>query len=261
MSETEESKCENWTSDEGLMSSDDELDPPLPELENRQRSGSRRNFIQPSESFAVLEDIGFVKPVKELSKKNVNVFARFRPDNTTEMQEGENCIMMDPDQVTVTVTDSANMNHTFEFLRIFPNNTIQEDIYLTCAAPLIEKVIDGYNAAILAYGQTGSGKTYTLFGPGYDNVTTIGKNVDPNLRGVCPRMVDGLFRSIYMSYDPGVYYQVGFSYIEIYNEKIRDCLTPSKDNLTVYNDTKKGLWVTDATKVPVKNTKELLKLL
>jgi len=71
---------------------------------------------------------------------------------------------------------------------------------------LIEKVIDGYNAAILAYGQTGSGKTYTLFGPGYDNVTTIGKNVDPNLRGVCPRMVDGLFRSIYMSYDPGVYY-------------------------------------------------------
>ena len=85
MSETEESKCENWTSDEGLMSSDDELDPPLPELENRQRSGSRRNFIQPSESFAVLEDIGFVKPVKELSNKNVNVFARFRPDNTTEM--------------------------------------------------------------------------------------------------------------------------------------------------------------------------------
>ena len=253
-----------WDSDEGLMSSEDEaalVDPPLPELGSRTSSGPRRNYLEPSESFAMLEDIGFVKPVQELSSKSVNVFARFRPDNQTEVQEGENCIMMDPDQVTVTITDSASMNHSFQFLRIFPNNTIQEDIYNTCAQPLIHKVIDGYNTAILAYGQTGSGKTFSLFGPGYDNVTTIGKNVDPELRGVCPRLVDGLFRAIYQSYDPGVYYQVAFSYIEIYNEKIRDCLTPSKDNLTVYNDTKKGLWVTDATKVPVKNTHEILKLM
>ena len=96
----EENKVEEvWDSDEGLMSSEGEMDledPPLPELESRTSSGPRRNFIQPSESFADL-DIGMVKPVHELSQKNVNVFARFRPDNATEMKEGDNCIMMDPD--------------------------------------------------------------------------------------------------------------------------------------------------------------------
>lgn len=38
-------------------------------------------------------------------------------------------------------------------------------------APVVRKVLDGYNCSVLAYGQTGSGKTFTMegglsFGPG-----------------------------------------------------------------------------------------------
>jgi hypothetical protein len=54
-----------------------------------------------------LGDIGFVKPITELSKTTVNVFARFRPDNETEIREGENCVNLDPDQVTITITSDA----------------------------------------------------------------------------------------------------------------------------------------------------------
>ena len=56
-------------------------------------------------------------------------------------------------------------------------------------------------------------------------------------------------------------YDVRFSYLEIYNEKIQDCLSTAKDNLKVYKNEGNGLWVTDATKVPVKNSKEVHKLM
>jgi hypothetical protein len=54
---------------------------------------------------------------------------------------------------------------------------------------LSEKVLEGYNAAVLAYGQTGSGKTYTLLGPGYDNSANIGRQRDASVRGIAPRMI------------------------------------------------------------------------
>ena len=126
---------------------------------------------------------------------------------------------------------------------------------------LADKVLDGYNAAILAYGQTGSGKTYTLLGPGYDNINNIGRVNDPQLHGIAPRMLQTIFNKVYTNYDADVTYDIRFSYLEIYNEKIQDCLSTAKDNLKVYKKETDKLWVTDATKVPVKNVKEVLKLM
>ena len=126
---------------------------------------------------------------------------------------------------------------------------------------LADKVMDGYNAAILAYGQTGAGKTFTLLGPGYDNANHIGRVKDPNVRGIAPRMLQTIFNKVYTTYDEGVTYDIRFSYLEIYNEKIQDCLSTAKDNLKVYKNENNGLWITDATKVPVKNTGEVLKLM
>jgi len=55
----------------------------------------------------------------------------------------------------------------------------QEELFNTACIPLTEKVLEGYNTAVVAYGQTGSGKTYSLLGPGYDNLTNIMKKKDP----------------------------------------------------------------------------------
>lgn len=35
---------------------------------------------------------------------------------------------------------------------------------IVAGAPIVESVLEGYNACIFAYGQTGSGKTYTMLG-------------------------------------------------------------------------------------------------
>lgn len=73
----------------------------------------------------------------------------------------------------------------------------QEDVYAKCEAEsMVEKILDGYNAAILAYGQTSSGKTYTMEGydyvPGEDGIPTPDLKRGGNL-GMSPRCIKQLF--------------------------------------------------------------------
>lgn len=41
----------------------------------------------------------------------------------------------------------------------------QAEVYDAIAAPLVDRLLEGYSCALMAYGQTGSGKTHTIFGP------------------------------------------------------------------------------------------------
>lgn len=218
---------------------------------------TRRSFIDND------PDIGLTfrrqKSDVELSKKGINVFVRFRPDNQDELMRGEGCVMYDPDQKTVNVEHSAT-NHSYRFKRVMTPDCTQEQTFITTTLPLAEAILDGYNAAVLAYGQTGSGKTHTIFGPGYDRPEHVDR-ADPEMRGVVPRLLQALFHEMNSNLDSQVYYALSASYIQIYLEKIYDLLIPSKEALKLYQDTLKGLWLTDATKVPVKNIKEVLNLL
>jgi len=81
--------------------------------------------------------------------------------------------------------------------------------------------MEGFNGTVLAYGQTGSGKTYTMLGPSFDSEED---------RGVIPRMVNQVF-DIIGDAPEEIEFQVKVSMIEIYREKIRDLLDPSKTNL------------------------------
>ena len=45
-------------------------------------------------------------------------------------------------------------------------------------------------------------------------------------RGIIPRLCDSLFERIASNADPDVFFKVQVSYMEIYNEKVRDLLDP-----------------------------------
>ena len=84
--------------------------------------------------------------------------------------------------------------------------------------PQVESVMEGYNGTIFAYGQTGSGKTHTMAGP---------RNAPPEMQGLLPRAFEHIFSNIAIA-DPSVTrFLVRASFLEIYNEEIRDLL--SKD--------------------------------
>ena len=97
----------------------------------------------------------------------------------------------------------------FYFNRVFEPETNTYQIYQEMASEIVESVMTGTNGTIFAYGSTGSGKTYTMMG-------------EPEHPGITPLAVDHIFK--YIEDHPEREFVVGFSYFEIYNEKVRDLL-------------------------------------
>lgn len=55
-------------------------------------------------------------------------------------------------------------DRVFSFDHAFGPTSSQDDVYASCVRPLVESLVDGFNATVFCYGQTGSGKTFTLGG-------------------------------------------------------------------------------------------------
>jgi kinesin family member 5 len=116
-------------------------------------------------------------------------------------------------------------------------NSTQKQVYDVAAKPIIDSVLEGFNGTIFAYGQTSSGKTHTMTGASIENV---------DLQGIIPRMVRTVFNRIDTASD-AVEFSVKVSMIEIYMEKIRDLLEPSKDNLKIHEEKGKGIYIGELT--------------
>lgn len=66
---------------------------------------------------------------------------------------------------------------------VFDAVATQNEVYSIVAQPLVENLIKGKNGLLFTYGVTGGGKTYTMTG-------------DPDGRGIMPRCLDVLFKTI-----------------------------------------------------------------
>ncbi|XP_057289009.1 kinesin-like protein KIF17 [Pezoporus wallicus] len=107
-----------------------------------------------------------------------------------------------------------------------------EQIYNEIAYPLVEGVTEGYNGTIFAYGQTGSGKSFTMQGV-----------VEPSAqKGIIPRAFEHIFESVQCA--ENTKFLVRVSYLEIYNEDIRDLLgADTKQKLELKEHPEKGVYV------------------
>ena len=163
---------------------------------------------------------------------NVNVICRFRPINDLERTSGneQTCDFTSPTSLTFHSSREKNV-YRFNFDRIFPPSSTQQDIYDFGVKGIIDSVLDGYNGTVLAYGQTSSGKTYTM----------QGEMEEQSRQGIIPRMITHVFKHIYKN--EGTDFMIKVSMIEIYQEKIRDLLDVSRVNLNIREDTIKGIYV------------------
>ncbi|KAF9978611.1 hypothetical protein BGZ73_001527 [Actinomortierella ambigua] len=101
-------------------------------------------------------------------------------------------------------------------------------IYETAVKDLVRSAMEGYNGTVFAYGQTSSGKTYTM----------TGTEKQP---GVTPRAVEEIFKYIRENSEREFLLRVSF--LEIYNESIRDLLSPEAIDLRIHEDRKRGIYV------------------
>lgn len=108
---------------------------------------------------------------------------------------------------------------------------LQEDVYDCTAQDVVSDIFKGYNGTVFAYGQTSSGKTHTMEGPSAD--AQHSSDLDNlNLRGVIPRAVNSVFKTIEAT-DDSIEFILRVSMMEIYMERIRDLLDPTRENLQV----------------------------
>ncbi|EDW69290.1 kinesin-like protein KIF3A [Drosophila virilis] len=184
--------------------------------------------------------------------ENVRVVVRSRPMDTNEESIGAlSAIQVDKINRAITVIKpNATANEppkTYYFDNVFDGGSNQLDLYVDTARPIVDKVLEGYNGTILAYGQTGTGKTYTMSG-----------NPDsPQTKGIIPNAFAHIFGHIAKAQE-NQKFLVRVSYMEIYNEEVRDLL--GKDvskSLEVKERPDIGVFVKDLSGYVVHNADDL----
>lgn len=137
----------------------------------------------------------------------------------------------------------------FTFDKVFGEKSSTKDVYDNAARNIVDSVMTGLNGTIFAYGQTSSGKTYTMQGAG-----NIDASPDDGTGGILHMAAQDIFQHIAAATDR--VFLVRVSFIEIYNEEVRDLLTSAgggggsagnggRDNnvLAVREDPRRGVFV------------------
>ena len=187
-------------------------------------------------------------------KSSITVAIRVRPLNQNELELSplEGVKVINNNSLIVTSDTSINSKKTnqikeqqFFFDYVFDKNSSQQTIYEYTTKNLLSGVIEGFNATVFAYGATGSGKTYTMLGTS-------------NEKGIMSRSIADLFKLLnnYKNKE----YKMEVSYIEIYNEIIRDLLAEG-NVIDIHEDPGKGVILQGVNEIEVENTENFYDLL
>ncbi|XP_033846857.1 kinesin-like protein KIF18A [Periophthalmus magnuspinnatus] len=197
---------------------------------------------------------------------HVKVVVRVRPENENEKRENfrnvvqvvdNHMLIFDPKQPDVScfgsqrvrnrdVNKRPNKDLKFVFDHVFGENSTQVDIFENTTKAIIDGVMNGFNCTVFAYGATGAGKTHTMLG-------------SQNNPGVMYRTMKELFKRMDEAKEEKEF-AVAFSYLEVYNEQIRDLLS-NAGPLAVREDGQKGVVVQNLTLHQPKSAEHILEAL
>lgn len=144
-------------------------------------------------------------------------------------------------------TGKRTKDQTFGFDRVFDDNTTQGDVYEATTKNLLDSVLDGYNATVFAYGATGCGKTHTITGTAQQP-------------GIIFMTMQELFEKV-DELQGEKESEITLSYLEIYNETIRDLLNPSsnpKQGLMLREDASQAVSVAGLSSHKPQNVQEVM---
>ncbi|XP_031168912.1 kinesin-like protein KIF16B isoform X6 [Sander lucioperca] len=200
---------------------------------------------------------------------SVRVAVRVRPMNRREKDLTAKCIikmegtktsiinLKTPEGIAGDLTRERTKTFTYDFSydsTDCKSSTFvsQEKVFKDLGVDVLKAAFEGYNACVFAYGQTGSGKSYTMMG-------------NPGDAGLIPRFCESLFSRISAAsrWDEASF-RTEVSYLEIYNERVRDLLRRKSTqtyNLRVREHPKDGPYVEDLSKHLVQNYSDVEELM
>ncbi|KAK5579891.1 hypothetical protein RB653_009579 [Dictyostelium firmibasis] len=199
---------------------------------------------------------------------NVQVAVRVRPFNSREKERNAELIVQMNGKSTVltrpsalranplaapTADDEKSFSFDYSYWSYDANDShfaSQSTVYNDLGKEVLKNAWDGFNCSIFAYGQTGSGKSYSMMGYGEE-------------KGIIPLICEELFERIQSTpsnANEQTIYKTTVSYMEIYNEKVKDLLNPNNNKaggLKVRNNPSTGPYVEDLSKLAVKSFPEI----
>ncbi|XP_068198465.1 kinesin-like protein KIF13B isoform X2 [Antennarius striatus] len=201
-----------------------------------------------------------------LNDSNVKVAVRVRPMNRREKDLKSKCVVemegnqtvLHPAITSINKGDPRSQPKVFAYDYCFwsmdesqTEKFAGQDVVFQCLGEsLLDNAFMGYNACIFAYGQTGSGKSYTM----------MGSEEQP---GLIPRLCSSLFNRTVKEAREGESFTVEVSYMEIYNEKVRDLLDPkgNRQTLRVREHNVFGPYVDGLSRLAVASCKDIESLM
>ncbi|XP_064224836.1 kinesin-like protein KIF13B isoform X1 [Aotus nancymaae] len=201
-----------------------------------------------------------------MGDSKVKVAVRIRPMNRREIDLHTKCVVdvdankviLNPVNTNLSKGDARGQPKAFAYDHCFwsmdesvkEKYAGQDTVFKCLGENILQNAFDGYNACIFAYGQTGSGKSYTMMGTA-------------DQPGLIPRLCSGLFERTQKEENEEQSFKVEVSYMEIYNEKVRDLLDPkgSRQTLKVREHSVLGPYVDGLSKLAVTSYKDIESLM
>ncbi|NWJ01303.1 KI18A protein, partial [Crypturellus undulatus] len=197
---------------------------------------------------------------------HVKVVVRVRPESQKERDGNfskvvhvvdQNLLVFDPKEEEVSFFHGKRLAHRdiskrkkkdlkFVFDAVFAESSSQLEVFEHTTKSVLDGFLNGYNCTVLAYGATGAGKTYTM----------LGSPQDP---GVMYLTMMALYNCMDQIKEDKIC-NIAVSYLEVYNEQIRDLLVNSGP-LAVREDAQKGVVVQGLTLHQPKSAEEILQML
>eukprot|EP01059_Diplonema_ambulator_P030623 TRINITY_DN5328_c2_g2_i1.p1 TRINITY_DN5328_c2_g2~~TRINITY_DN5328_c2_g2_i1.p1 ORF type:complete len:529 (+),score=211.44 TRINITY_DN5328_c2_g2_i1:33-1589(+) len=170
----------------------------------------------------------------------VKVAVRIRPlTDQEQLEAGQGvCVteLRDGCSLHVDEPGAGKGGKVFGFHKVYGANDDNKKVFSESALDLVESCLQGINATVLAYGQTGSGKTYTM-------------------TGITPLVLETIFANCPSTCT------VQISYLEVYNDTVRDLLNPENEDLPIREAQDGAIHVPNMTLVPVATKAQALHVL
>lgn len=202
----------------------------------------------PTDHFSLLTCASFTAPVHNAPISSLRRVVETVDTNMLVFDPPPPCEQLSTSSSSMVKRKYKDVKFTFD--HVLDENSTQLTVFELTTRPLIDSVLDGFNATVFAYGATGCGKTHTI----------SGTESDP---GIIFLTMQDLYQRIEAMKENKVV-ELSVTFLEVYNETIRDLLRPEGEKaatLALREDLTLGVTVAGLSQHYPKNAEEVMNLL